>query len=458
MSNAQLPERASLEYLKKLAKDRLRELRRTDPRVKLATALLAVAREHGFSSWRALKAEVEQRQKTTLALFFEACAKGDVAVLRGLLGGEPSLARVSNPDARHQGWTGLHSAAQAASAETVRLLLEHGADPHAREAGDNTYPLHWAVANRDIDTVRALLDAGSDVHGLGDVHELDVIGWATFFRPPGDQENTELDASRQAIVALLVERGARHHVFSAMSVGDLDVIQKVVEENPEALDRRMSRFEEGQTPLHFAMNRKRYDMLELLIGLGADLEARDDKGLTPLTLAMLRGDRDAMRLLKAAGAEEPAPAQEPDFPRGMAAAASSIKKSAPMFSVRDMRATVRWYESIGFTVDDQYEDGGELVFAKVSFGQGEFTLTPGGNPGPRGVNLWFFSDRIQELYQLLKARQLRIAHTALDGGSSPEPDVRFDEDLYEPFYGGRQFSIQDNNGLSLVFWQPPWLT
>ena len=31
MSNSKLPERASLEYLKKLAKDRLQELRRADP-------------------------------------------------------------------------------------------------------------------------------------------------------------------------------------------------------------------------------------------------------------------------------------------------------------------------------------------------------------------------------------------------------------------------------------------
>ena len=85
MSNSKLPERASLEYLEKLAKERLQELRRADPQAKLATALLAVARDHGFPSWRALKAEIEQRQSNNAALFFEACAKGDVEVLRGLL-------------------------------------------------------------------------------------------------------------------------------------------------------------------------------------------------------------------------------------------------------------------------------------------------------------------------------------------------------------------------------------
>ena len=85
MSNSKLPERASLEYLKKLAKDRLQELRLADPRARLATALLAVAREHGFSSWRALKAEVEQRKTRNVSLFFEACDKGDVEALGGLL-------------------------------------------------------------------------------------------------------------------------------------------------------------------------------------------------------------------------------------------------------------------------------------------------------------------------------------------------------------------------------------
>jgi hypothetical protein len=33
-----------------------------------------------------------------------------------------------------------------------------------------------------------------------------------------------------------------------------------------------------------------------------------------------------------------------------ASLARSVKKSTPMFFVRDMRDTIRWYESIGFTL------------------------------------------------------------------------------------------------------------
>ena len=48
------------------------------------------------------------------------------------------------------------------------------------------------------------------------------------------------------------------------------------------------------------------------------------------------------------------------------------EKVVPMIHVSDVRATVDWYESIGFTVTDTYDDGGEgLSFAILSFGSSE---------------------------------------------------------------------------------------
>ena len=37
------------------------------------------------------------------------------------------------------------------------------------------------------------------------------------------------------------------------------------------------------------------------------------------------------------------------------------------------------------------------------------------------------------------------------GGSPAVPEFQFQEDLYSPHYGGRQFSISDPNGFELVF-------
>jgi ankyrin repeat protein len=392
---------------------------------------------------------MDLRQAPNVADFMHACSSGDLETLRRLLQDGPELARARLAG----GTTGLHLAVKHPDA--VRLLIAHGADPNARDAGDHATPLHFAAANGTIETVRVLLDAGADVHGTGDLHNGDVIGWAA--RP--DNED---------VVNLLLERGARHHIFSAMALGDRNLVRQLVEENPVSLLRRRSRFENGHTPVHAAFvppdglgflgGGPDHGMLELLIELGADLDATDDKGRAPLTMAILRGDQKAIGLLKAAGATEPpaASAAAAFSKEQLIAAATSVKKLSPMLAVRDPRATVRWYESIGFTLQDEYEDSGELMFARLTFGNAEFTLVPEGNPGPRDVSLWFFTDRAQALYDAIKQRQ----RAAVGGGPSAavgEFDLQFEEDLYTPFYGGRQFSIRDINGMTLIFWQPDWL-
>jgi ankyrin repeat protein/uncharacterized glyoxalase superfamily protein PhnB len=452
MSNSKLPERASLEYLKKLAKDRLHELRRSDPKAKLAAALLSVGRDYGFSSWRALKAALAERQAEYIAQFFEACTNGDIGKLRRFLADDPSLTQATHPNQPHAGWTALHEAAKRGHVEVVRLLLQHGADPNAREAGDNTYPLHWAAAHGQIEILRALLDAGGDVHGFGDVHMLDVIGWATLYRAPGD-DPLQMTASRQDLVALLLERGGHHHIFSAICMGDLELIRALVEQNPALLDRRLSRFEHGMTPLHFAMSRKRYDILELLIDLGADLEVQDVNGQTALAVAMLRGDREAMRLLHAAGAAPPTTIVPSEFTTKMSTLARSVSKSVAMIYVPDVARALDWYASIGFKELARYEDDGLVNFGMVSFGKAELMLNMHGQRGSHGASLWFYTDQVDALYQLLKSRQLSAAQASLAGTGAGDEGIEFEQDIENMFYGARQFCIRDLNGYELYFIQ-----
>jgi hypothetical protein len=54
-----LPERPSLEQLRKQAKEHLVTLRAADPSATLAIAQLALAREYGFDSWPKLVHHVE---------------------------------------------------------------------------------------------------------------------------------------------------------------------------------------------------------------------------------------------------------------------------------------------------------------------------------------------------------------------------------------------------------------
>jgi hypothetical protein len=174
-----------------------------------AAAQLATAREYGFPSWRALKAEIDRRRAPNVAAFIRACTAGDIAALRELLSKESSLAR--EPVA--SGSTGLHLAVR--HPEALRLLLEYGANPNTRETRDNASPLHFAAAHGPLESIRILLDAGADVHGAGDVHQSGVMGWAA-------------RKDNRAAVDLLVERGARHHIFSAMALGDRGLVERRV--------------------------------------------------------------------------------------------------------------------------------------------------------------------------------------------------------------------------------------
>lgn len=397
------------------------------------------------TAWRGERSRVPTRPNTQsapgAASFFAACSAGDLVTLSALLEKEPALVRARD----HEGSTPLHAA--IAHPAAIRLLLQHGADPNARDVGDNAYALHFAAANGYLETVRALLDAGGDVHGFDDVHLGDVIGWAA-----GNGANRD-------VVALLLERGARHHIFSAIASGDPELVRAVVKENPQTLARRRSRFEQGQSALHFALaapvglqaKTPQYDIAALLIELGADLEAKDDLNRTPLAVAMLQGDLKAMRLLTAAGAKEPEIPNLTDAGQLDALVASMHKQATPMLCVNDVDAAVLWYQSLGFTLNARHPETGGIGWAAMSFGKAELMLQGLGDRRGNQISLWFHTDRIEELYRMFKARQLRAAHAELAGEAPAEPGVCFYEDLYRPFYGGRQFSIRDVNGFELVF-------
>ena len=173
-ASSSLPDAANLDWLRKQAKRRLTELRHTNPAAQLADAQFALAKEYGFSSWRALKAHIDSL--TVEGQLFEAAKTGDVAALTTLLDAHPDKLRARN---KPYEWTLLHAAASEGQLAAVDLLLRRGLDVNAREKGDNTYAMHWAAATGKVDVVRRLIDAGGDVVGHGDDHGLEVIGWAS---------------------------------------------------------------------------------------------------------------------------------------------------------------------------------------------------------------------------------------------------------------------------------------
>ena len=288
-----LPENPNLEWLRKQAKRRLQELRRPDPTAKLAEAQFELAKQYGFPSWRALKAHVD-----SLAIdgqLIEAARTGDVGTLASLLDEYPQKLHLRIPPYE---WTLLHTAAQHGHRAAVDLLLKRGLDANTREKGDNTYAMHWAAAGGHLEVVRRLVEAGGDVIGHGDDHELEVIGWATGWDGCDDE-------AHRAVAEFLLSRGARHHIFSAIAANLPDVVRHIVAQDPSVLTRRMSRNENHQTPLHFAVQRRRPEMVGLLLELGADPLAVDGSGFPAAVYATsLHIDRPIMERIRSMLAAE----------------------------------------------------------------------------------------------------------------------------------------------------------
>lgn len=115
------------------------------------------------------------------------------------------------------------------------------------------------------------------------------------------------------------------------------------------------------------------------------------------------------------------------------------EKVVPMIHVPDVRATVDWYQNIGFTVIDTYGDDGEgLSFAILSFGSSEVMFNQGGQTSTRHrreVDLYVYSESVDDLYGRLKDR------------------VEVVERPHDTFYGMREFIIRDLNRFWITFGQ-----
>src|SRR5258707_6535475 len=102
---------------------------------------------------------------------------------------------------------------------------------------------------------------------------------------------------------------------------------------------------------------------------------------------------------------------------------AQTQRVVPMIHVPDVRATVDWYESIGFKVINRYGNDGEgLSFAILSFGSSEVMFNQGGQPSARDrreVDLYVHSDKVDDRYQRIKDR------------------VEVVEGLHDTFYGMR---------------------
>ncbi|MEZ0324663.1 MAG: hypothetical protein ACAH95_02050 [Fimbriimonas sp.] len=390
----QLPERPNLEHLRDEAKALLLSLKNGSaavdfpPPYKLSHAQVALARQYGFDSWSKLKRHVEgyaDRQ----SVFFAAVRAGDRERVQALLASDPSLVSALDKDsfdapainlaasrndipmidllldhgadinARSKWWAGGFGALDFANEEVSKHLLKRGASLTAHAAarlgmakelkqiiardpavvhqrgGDGQMPLHFA-ANPEI--VDILVDAGADL----EARDIDHEGTPAQFK-----------VEDEAVLRRMLERGAIPDVFMAARLGDAEMLERMLNEDPGALSRATGEPGNPRVPvapgahiytytLGFVMlfqvaDRFGHAHIYRLIYYRASTEQR-------LLMSCWRGDEDIVRQLVA------------DHPGLVESIAPAYQKLLPLAAWNHNTKAVRLMLEIGF---DPNVRGGE---------------------------------------------------------------------------------------------------
>jgi ankyrin repeat protein len=386
MSQA-LPARPNLHWLRKTAKQQLHELRKTNSDAKLAGAQLALARQYGFRSWRALKAEVDRLQvlassgEQSIAALLRAVGTGQIDTVRAMLAATPELINAVGP---HPFWGGrsqpLHLSIDTKRRDMFDLLIAAGADVN----GNNEHNEHWSPLMLTVhfdqpEMRRMLLERGATV-GLMEALMLEDDALVEKLLRAGKSALPAIEPNSGSILAFartpfaidrLLELGVASdrkdrwdttpiQAMSRLGERGLPLVQHMLKRGIAAEPQEYARMADRETlaaliaakpdiakldsVMMGAVDFGHHDLVSWLLSQGANANAHSDWGSqgTALHSAAWNGDLRMVKLLVEAGADITArDAEHNNTPAGWAKVAIEVTNNPDCQDVGDYLAGLK---------------------------------------------------------------------------------------------------------------------
>ncbi len=270
-------------------------------RVAVYAALLLIAFGGLFL---ALRPSVED-DVTKIAAFREAVIQGDTGKVKEMLGDDPELVHHQDAQTRNmplhwavahnqvavvevllnsaarvnakgtKGQTPLHLAAAEGFYDIAKLLLEHGADPTARN-DEGLTPLQLAIRGNHLDLIELLKKEKNK----------NRFKWGESARTEDSSEAVNQDEEEEL-----------PEFFIAIRENDWESFIDLLEADPGLANRTTPT---GEHPFHYAAKQVRFDMVEHLLDLGADIKGKGYWGQSPLHFVK---DEEMIKFLLSQGAD-----------------------------------------------------------------------------------------------------------------------------------------------------------
>ena len=234
-------------------------------------------------------ADIEAKDDIRRSPLHWACRSAALAVVKMLVKAGAEVCATDN-----DGHTCLTTASYFGHTETVRYLASLKDVDVNHKAVDDFSALHYAVDQKHPN-VEVLIDAGADIESKSNLSRSPLLLACT---------NEEI-----VVVKMLVKAGAE--VCATDNEGDTCLTLAACTGEPEIVRYLVGlkdvdvnhKADDHFSALHYAVDEKHPNVVEVLIDAGADIETKDDKECSPLHLACTNEEIAIVKMLVKAGAQ-----------------------------------------------------------------------------------------------------------------------------------------------------------